>query len=68
MNSWPGGYRHAMTQDEHAKWNSYNYPGTKQLCIKCDCETERCEEDSIFIENEGPFCEDCYHELKGPDE
>jgi hypothetical protein len=57
-----------MTQEEHAKWNSYNYPGTKQLCIKCDCETERCEEDSIFIEDDGPYCEECYHELEGTTE
>ncbi len=59
--SWPGGYRHAMTQSEHDSWNSRNYPGTRQLCEKCEEPTERCEDDSIFLDDgTGPLCEECY--------
>ena len=49
-NTWPGGKRHAMTQDEHERWNARNYPGTLQLCCVCDHPTWRCEEDAIYIE------------------
>ena len=62
MNSWPGGRRHAMHQDEHEAWNARHYPGTRQLCIKCDEPTGRCEDDSLYDQNdEGPLCEECYH-------
>ena len=61
-NSWPGGKRQAMTQSEHEKWNSTHYPGTLQLCCECEEPTGRCEEDSIYLnDNTGPLCEDCYH-------
>ena len=59
MNTWPGGKRHAMTQEEHAHWNAENYPGTLQLCSKCDEPTGRCEEDSILDDEGNPHCEDC---------
>ena len=63
-NSWPGGFRHAMSQSEHERWNSGNYPGTRQLCCKCEEPTGRCEEDSIYIDDDtGPLCEECYSEL-----
>tara|TARA_Y100001973_G_C5197774_1_gene335498 strand:+ start:1951 stop:2169 length:219 start_codon:yes stop_codon:yes gene_type:complete len=58
-NTWPGGNRYAMTQVQHEEWNSSNYPGTRQLCINCDNPTGRCEEDSIFIDDHGPLCEEC---------
>lgn len=64
MNTWPKGYRHAMSQSEHEKWNSTHYPGTRQLCSTCDEPTGRCEEDSIFASEdedcERPLCEACY--------
>ena len=60
MNTWPGGYRHAMTQAEHAKWNAQNYPGTLQICVNCSEATGRCEEDSIYAaDDSGPLCENC---------
>ncbi len=59
MNEWPGGKRHAMTQDEHERWKSYNYPGTRQICCKCDDPTGLCEEDGIFDEDGEPYCRDC---------
>lgn len=63
MNTWPDGIRKAMDQCAHLKWNSFNYPGTLQLCIKCEEPTGKCEDDSIYDENEnGPFCEDCINE------
>ena len=63
MNTWPNGYCHAMTQDDHEKWNSSNYPGTRQLCCRCFSETGRCEEDSIYLEDEtGPLCEECHQD------
>jgi hypothetical protein len=59
-NTWPGGRRHAMYQDEHVAWNLNNYPGTLQLCIVCEEPTGRCEDDELYIEDEGPLCEECY--------
>jgi hypothetical protein len=59
-NTWPGGARHAMHQCDHESWNARHYPGTRQLCVKCDQPTGRCEEDSIHDEaGNGPFCEEC---------
>lgn len=65
MNTWPNGYQHAMHQHEHEAWNTNNYPGTLQLCSECGEPTGRCEEDSIYLDEDhefGPLCEDCYHE------
>jgi hypothetical protein len=65
MNRWPDGYRHAMSQAAHEKWNACNYPGTLQICFFCDEPTGRCEEDSIYIDEDSePVCEKCY-EAKG---
>lgn len=63
-NTWPGGYRHAMTQAQHAKWNSTNYPGTRQVCIDCDEPTTYCEEDAIYIDDNGPYCDACAEKLE----
>lgn len=61
MNTWPGGYRHAMSQEEHRQWNAEHYPGTRQLCEWCGEPTGRCEEDAIHTDDgEGPLCEKCY--------
>lgn len=60
MNTWPGGQRKAMDQSEHRAWNASNWPGTRQLCDLCGDETGRCEEDSIYLdEDSGPVCEQC---------
>lgn len=61
-NSWPDGIRRAIDQSEHERWNSSHYPGTRQLCSKCDEPTERCEEDSMWSEDGGPLCVGCYME------
>lgn len=67
-NTWPGGFRHAMSQQEHESWNGSNYPGTRQLCCKCESATGRCEEDSIYLDDDtGPLCEECYTELRDDD-
>jgi len=58
-NTWPGGRRHAMTPNEHERWNAKHYPGTRQLCVFCDQPTGRCEEDSMFVGDDGPMCEEC---------
>lgn len=64
-NSWPDGIRRALSQDQHESWNSYNYPGTRQLCCLCDNITERCEEDSMYTEDGiGPLCFTCFS-IKG---
>lgn len=61
-NTWPKGYRHALSQSEHEAWNSRHYPGTRQLCALCDQPTGRCEEDAMYGEDEvGPLCEECWH-------
>jgi len=62
-NTWPGGRRHAMNQSAHAEWNAYNYPGTRQLCNECDEPTGRCEDDSLYADDDhevGPLCESCW--------
>jgi hypothetical protein len=59
-NTWPGGYRHAMSQSEHERWNSSNYPGTLQICSVCGEATERCEEDTIWSDDDQPLCVRCY--------
>lgn len=59
-NSWPGGTKKAISQDEHESWNAHNYPGTRQLCGKCDGATGRCEEDSLFSQDGTVVCEECY--------
>ena len=64
MNTWPGDRKHAIEQDEHERWNAIHYPGTRQLCSKCDQPTGRCEDDSIYTEDEdGPFCLECWYEI-----
>ena len=59
MNTWPNGIRRAMTQAEHEAWNDDNYPGTREICCKCDEPTGRCEEDNITDDDGEPYCEDC---------
>lgn len=62
-NTWPGGFRHAMTQAEHRQWNAHNWPGTRQICCRCKQVTGRCEEDEITLESgEGPLCVECWHQ------
>lgn len=63
-NTWPGGCRHAMHQDQHEAWNSRNYPGTLQLCSVCDEPTGRCEEDELCLEDGEPLCETCWAETE----
>ncbi len=58
-NTWPGGKRHAMNQQSHSDWNAANYPGTRQLCSLCDEPTGRCEDDSMYVNDES-VCEGCY--------
>jgi hypothetical protein len=59
MNTWPDGKRRAMTQIEHAAWNASNYPGTLQICCKCDEPTGNCEEDATTDDDGNPYCYDC---------
>lgn len=64
VNTWPDGKRRALYPDEHERWNASNYPGTRQLCSNCDQPTGRCEEDSMYIEDAGPLCEECFHSME----
>lgn len=54
----------ARSQAEHRMHNADNYPGTRQLCVMCNLETERCEEDSLWVElwgeDIGPLCSECH--------
>ena len=62
-NTWPENHRRAMYPNEHDRWNAENYPGTRQLCVLCDEETGRCEEDELTSEKiDGPLCVDCYEQ------
>lgn len=31
-----------------------------QHCILCDEPTDRCEDDSLYLNDSGPFCAECY--------
>ena len=66
MNTWPDGIRKPMTQSEHERWNASNYPGTRQICVDCDCPTDRCEEDELSVDDIGPLCIDCYQTRANP--
>ena len=59
MNTWPNNQKRAMTQSEHEAWNADNYPGTLEICIKCDCPTGNCEEDNILDDDGDPHCYAC---------
>lgn len=48
------------SQDEHRRINAREYPGTRQLCVRCNEPTGRCEDDTIYLDNgEGPLCPAC---------
>lgn len=64
MNTWPSGKRHAMSQSKHERWNASHYPGTRQMCTECDAPTGRCEDDSLFVDEIGPLCEECFEALR----
>jgi hypothetical protein len=59
MNTWTNMQRRAMTQSEHEEWNSTNYPGTLEICVKCNEPTGNCEEDNILDDDGEPHCHDC---------
>jgi len=63
-NTWPGGVKHKMTQQEHIKWNECNYPGTRMLCSKCEVPTETCEEDTIYDNDGHPLCYECFGRVR----
>ena len=63
-NTWPGGRRHAMSQDDHVKWNSQNYPGTRELCSNCEEPTGNCEEDSLTTDDFKTLCAKCWEEYQ----
>lgn len=61
VNTWPNGRRRALSQSEHESWNAGNFPGTRQLCSECEAPTGRCEDDSLYSDDErGPLCEECW--------
>jgi len=66
-NEWPGGYRHAMDQSDHERWNASHYPGTRQICHNCGAPTGFCEEDGYHDDDGYPYCDECATEagLKG---
>jgi hypothetical protein len=67
-NTWPGGYPHAMHQNEHEEWNAANYPGTRELCSVCEAPTGRCGEDSMWSPDGEPLCEECYRPYRDDDD
>lgn len=64
MNAWPGGVRRALSQKEHEQWNAHEYPGTRQLCSICNEPTDRCEDDTLWVDDQ-PVCEACWQEQEG---
>ena len=68
MNTWPGGTKMALYQSEHEEWNAKRFPGTRQFCVECDTPTGRCEDDSLYADDDGevgPLCEECYDKMMG---
>lgn len=49
-----------LGQSEHARINAREYPGTRQLCSRCDEPTGRGEDDTIWSADDKPLCEDCH--------
>jgi len=43
-------------------WNASHYPGTRQMCSQCGQPTGRCEDDTLFNEEE-PLCEEGWAEI-----
>jgi hypothetical protein len=66
-----GGYRRALSQDQHERVNA-RFPGlTRECCFLCGAETGRAgaAEDSIFDDNgDGPYCEECFAPTPTPAE
>jgi len=58
MGHWWEGKAHDQITHKHI--NADHYPGTRQLCDACDEPTGRCEEDDLWVDDDGPFCEECY--------
>ena len=57
------GVKRALYQDQHAEVNA-RYPGcTLEYCCECGRPTGRAGrgDDSLFTEDGGPFCEECWH-------
>lgn len=57
-----------MLQSEHNQWNAKHFPGTRQLCEDCGEPTGRCEDDSLYADEEGevgPLCEVCWEDQRG---
>ena len=53
------------SQREHEEFNAVNYPGTRQMCVRCDEPTGKCEKDSLWSDcGNGPFCELCYDKME----
>lgn len=50
----------SKNQSQHVEINRREYPGTRQLCCKCDEPTGRCEDDELFFDGIGPLCIECY--------
>jgi len=58
------GITRPLTQTEHAQVNS-RYPGcTLEYCCECGEPTGGAGrgEDSLYIDDKGPFCSECYQE------
>lgn len=60
MSNWWDGK--ALDQSTHERINAEHYPGTRELCCECDEPTGKAGagEDSLFTEDGGPYCEDCW--------
>ena len=75
IDDFESGRRTTFYQREHERINSVHYPGTRQLCVRCNSETDRCEEDALYAVNGvdileddpmGPLCECCYNSVMLP--
>ena len=58
----------AISQATHKKYNTTHYPGTRQMCVRCDTPTGFCEEDALYTDKGyGPLCGKCYDKSREVD-
>ncbi len=55
----------ALSQADHERINAREYPRTRQICTECGEPTERCEDDSLYLDDgKGPLCPNCYRQIE----
>lgn len=64
------GIRRPLDQGQHRAVNARYEGCTLEYCCKCEAATGFAGpgDDSLYTEDDGPFCRDCFREIGGFDE